>query len=123
MRKQDTDNPEWKNIKFMIFDAPLVKGTFRKRISVLEKKLAENPNNFVGMLKQQVCDDKEHLASLMDTIIGAKGEGVMLKDPESLYEGKRSYSLLKVKRFEDAEATVIGHHKGTGRCSGMCGAI
>lgn len=107
----------------MIFDAPLVKGTFRKRISVLEKKLAENPNNFVGMLKQQVCDDKEHLASLMDTIIGAKGEGVMLKDPESLYEGKRSYSLLKVKRFEDAEATVIGHHKGTGRCSGMCGAI
>ena len=47
----------------------------------------------------------------------------MLKDPKSLYEGRRSFSLLKVKRFEDAEATVIGHHKGTGRCSDMCGAI
>ena len=31
--------------------------------------------------------------------------------------------LLKVKRFEDAEAKVIGHLKGTGRCHNMCGAI
>ena len=47
----------------------------------------------------------------------------MLKDPKSLYENKRSYSLLKVKRFEDAEATVIGHVKGTGRLWNACGAI
>jgi len=59
----------------------------------------------------------------MDKILGVKGEGVMLKDPESEYEGRRSYSLLKVKKFDDAEATVIGHHRGTGRCTGMCGAI
>ena len=31
--------------------------------------------------------------------------------------------MLKVKRFEDAEATVIGHQKGTGRCTGMLGAL
>ena len=85
--------------------------------------MAEKPCDFVKMLKQTVCDDKEHLAKLMDQILGVKGEGVMLKDPDSQYEGRRSMSLLKVKRFEDAEATVIGHHKGTGRCSGMCGAI
>jgi DNA ligase-1 len=45
----------------------------------------------------------------MDEICGSKGEGVMIKDPKSKYERKRSYVLLKVKRFEDAEATVIGH--------------
>ena len=59
----------------------------------------------------------------MDRIIAQKGEGLMIKDPNSLYEGKRSNLLLKVKRFEDSEATVIAHHKGTGRCSNMCGAI
>ena len=59
----------------------------------------------------------------MDKICGGKGEGVMIKDPKSAYEGSRSYSLLKVKRFEDAEAKVIGHNKGTGRCLDMCGAI
>jgi DNA ligase-1 len=59
----------------------------------------------------------------MDKVIANKGEGLMIKDPNSLYEGKRSNMLLKVKKFEDAEATVIGHLKGTGRCSNMCGAI
>lgn len=53
----------------------------------------------------------------------AGGEGVMIKDPKSLYENRRSDKLLKVKKFDDAEATVIGHEKGTGRCSAMCGAI
>jgi DNA ligase-1 len=56
-------------------------------------------------------------------VIAKGGEGVMLRDPESKYEGKRSDKLLKVKKFDDAEATVIGHEKGTGRCSGMLGAL
>lgn len=47
----------------------------------------------------------------------------MIKDPDSLYEHKRSNALLKVKRFDDAEATVIGHVKGTGRLWNACGAI
>ena len=59
----------------------------------------------------------------MDSVLSEKGEGVMLKDPNSAYEGRRSNSLLKVKRFEDTEATVIGHLRGTGRCSDMTGAI
>jgi DNA ligase 1 len=59
----------------------------------------------------------------MDEILGEKGEGVMLKNKSSLYEGRRSYDLLKVKKFDDAEATVISHEKGTGRCSAMLGAL
>ena len=59
----------------------------------------------------------------MDEITGGKGEGVMIKDPKSRYEGRRSHSLLKVKRFEDAEAVITGHKSGTGRCEGMLGAL
>lgn len=59
----------------------------------------------------------------MKNVISLKGEGLMIKDPKSLYEAKRSNLLLKVKQFEDTEATVIGHQKGTGRCSGMLGAL
>lgn len=59
----------------------------------------------------------------MDEVCGQKGEGVMIKNLASQYENRRSYSLLKVKRFEDAEATVIAHNRGTGRCVDMCGAI
>jgi DNA ligase-1 len=59
----------------------------------------------------------------MDKVLLKKGEGMMLRDPLSKYEGKRSDTLLKVKKFDDAEATVIGHKKGTGRCSAMLGAL
>jgi len=75
------------------------------------------------MIKQTVCKSAEHLAVLMDEICGGKGEGVMLKDPKSDYERKRSFKLLKVKRFEDAEATVYGHQAGEGWCTGKCGAL
>lgn len=47
----------------------------------------------------------------------------MLRRPASLYEHRRSKSLLKVKTFSDEEARVIGHEGGAGRASGMCGAL
>lgn len=40
----------------------------------------------------------------------------MLRDPESTYELRRSDKLLKVKTFQDDEATVLAHEEGTGRC-------
>ena len=45
----------------------------------------------------------------MDKVLKLNGEGLMLKDPESFYEKKRSKKLLKVKKFDDDEAIVIGH--------------
>lgn len=107
----------------MVFDAPLVKGNFKKRIAVCETEIGKMTDTVCQLLPQTVCKSSEELASLMDKVLSDKGEGVMLKNPKSAYEGRRSESLLKVKRFEDTEATVIGHLRGTGRCSDMCGAI
>lgn len=59
----------------------------------------------------------------LEKVVAKKGEGLMIRDPNSYYEGRRSETLLKVKKFDDAEATVIGHLRGTGRCSDMLGAI
>jgi DNA ligase-1 len=36
----------------------------------------------------------------------------MLREPGSLYVGKRSMTLLKVKTFLDAEAKVVGYEPG-----------
>lgn len=58
-----------------------------------------------------------------DKVIDNGGEGMMLRDPESMYERKRSFALLKVKKFEDSEATVIGHEDGKGRLTCLIGAL
>ncbi len=47
----------------------------------------------------------------------------MLRKPNSPYTVGRSYDLLKVKTFEDAEATVIKHLPGSGKHAGRLGAL
>jgi DNA ligase-1 len=47
----------------------------------------------------------------------------MLRQPGSLYEAGRSRTLLKVKRWQDAEALVVGHEPGAGRHKGRLGAL
>jgi DNA ligase-1 len=51
------------------------------------------------------------------------GEGLMLRKPGSRYEVGRSFSLLKVKTFHDAEARVIEHLPGEGKHKGRLGAL
>jgi len=46
-----------------------------------------------------------------------------LRQPGSKYEFGRSETLLKVKRFLDAEARVIGYQPGKGKHSGKLGAL
>lgn len=67
--------------------------------------------------------DRAHLEEQLDKTLEKKGEGIMLRNPESLYENRRSKNLLKVKVFIDEEALVTGSEKGSGRCSDMMGAI
>ena len=47
----------------------------------------------------------------------------MLRKPDELYKSGRSYDLLKVKRFHDDDAVVIGTESGTGRNAGRVGAL
>lgn len=46
-------------------------------------------------------------------------EGVMIRNPRSVYEpGKRSNGLLKLKSFNTDEFTIVGVHEGSGRDAG-----
>lgn len=52
----------------------------------------------------------------------AKGyEGSILRDPAAHYKNTRSYSLMKFKDFDDAEATIIGYEMGQGKRYGTLG--
>ena len=47
----------------------------------------------------------------------------MLRQPGSRYEAGRSFTLLKVKTFHDADAKVVEHLPGSGRHAGRLGAL
>lgn len=59
----------------------------------------------------------------MKEVLAESGEGMMLRDPKSPYEFRRTKTMLKVKEFHDDEAVVLGKEKGSGRLSNMMGAL
>jgi DNA ligase-1 len=53
------------------------------------------------------CRGADHLKEYFDSILAKGGEGVMLREPQSLYKVGRSSSLRKYKNFVDSEVKVL----------------
>jgi DNA ligase-1 len=50
-------------------------------------------------------------------------EGIMIKDPDAVYECKRTHSWLKQKPFIEVSLSIVDFEEGTGRNVGRLGAI
>lgn len=120
--RRQTPDDRWEMVKFMVFDAPEAKGTFEMRMAFLQKALSSQSEQ-VQVVPQWVCKGKVHLRAERDRIVKAGGEGLMIRQPESVYESKRSGTLLKVKTHEDAEATIVGYKPGRGKFEGLVGSL
>ncbi len=53
-----------------------------------------------------------HMNRFMDEVLNEGGEGVMLRDPQSIWTPKRVKSLLKLKPFTDDQGTLTGFVSG-----------
>jgi len=120
--RSETPDDRWKRVHFMVFDAPQAKGTFEERMQFLRGTLPEG-NEFVRLVAQERCQGADQLMAERDRVVKRGGEGVMLRQPGSAYEPRRSATLLKVKPYDDAEATVIAHEPGKGKDAGKLGAL
>ena len=120
--RSETPDDRWKKVHFMVFDAPQAKGTFEERMQFLHATLSEG-NRFVRVVVQERCQGVRQLVAERDRVVKMGGEGLMLRQPESQYEPRRSSTLLKVKPYDDAEATVIAYETGKGKLAGKLGAF
>jgi DNA ligase-1 len=120
VRRQDASD-DWRHIQYVVFDAPALGFAFEERLEHCHQKLTLSDR--LAVLEHQRCDGVDHLRQELARVETMGGEGLMLRQPRSLYESGRSWSLLKVKSFHDAEAIVIGHQPGAGRHKGRLGAL
>mgnify|MGYP000166774392 CR=1 FL=1 len=113
----------WKTVKYLVFDTPdNGSAPFEKRMDVCRQAIGSN-NAVVQLVAQEVCRGNAHVEEKLQQIVAESGEGLMLRQPKSFYEGKRSKTLLKVKPSYDAEAIVIGYINGKGRNEGLVGSL
>lgn len=120
--RSETPDDRWTKVRFMVFDAPQAQGAFEERMQFLGATLPET-NRFVRVVMQERCRGITELLAERDRIVRLGGEGLMLRRPKSKYEPQRSPTLLKVKPYDDAEATVIAHEPGQGKFAGKLGAL
>ena len=122
VRRHD-QNELWREVCYQVFDAPACADTFEGRIAYAQEIVQERHSEFIIFDPQIRCEGMAHLHEELARILSIGGEGVMLRQPGSFYEPRRSGTLLKVKRFQDAEARIIGHQPGRGRHKGRLGAL
>ncbi len=122
VRRQDK-NDLWKEISFLIFDAPKVEDIFEARMAYIQQLVDESQPRYARAHTHERCRDTAHLREELARVEAMGGEGLMMRQPKSRYEVGRSSTLLKVKTFHDADAKVIEHLPGTGKHSGRLGAL
>ena len=122
VRRQDK-NDLWKEVRFLVFDAPAIADPFERRLAFVTECFASKPHAFARPHDHVRCIGIDHLRTELARVESLGGEGLMLRQPGSLYVAGRSATLLKVKNFRDAEAVVIGHQAGEGKHKGRLGAL
>ncbi len=122
VRSQDK-NELWREVRYLVFDAPAHGGPFEQRHEYFQEILADRKPPFASAHPHEECRGGDHLREELARVEALGGEGLMLRQPRSKYEIGRSATLLKVKSFLDAEGRVVGHKAGAGRHKGRLGAL
>ena len=123
VRHKQADPQAWKKVSFMIFDMPRSTETFTKRVALMAEITANSPSPYLKMIKQIRVQNNNELQKLLENVLAKGGEGLMLHKGTAHYQAKRSKDLMKLKKYQDAEAIVLKHLPGKGRNEGRLGAI
>jgi DNA ligase-1 len=107
-RKKSIVHPsEYGKIKFYVFDTPHVVAPYEKRHLFLQNNIPQYGNPNISLIPIQKCRGKKHLQNYLEEIILKKGEGIMLYNPDALYQPGRSKNVLKVKKYYECYVTFL----------------
>ena len=123
VRRLQPKAEEWRQIRFMLFDLPASGVPFSERIIRMRQLTRDTGSYHLAMVQQRPATDHEALLADLDRVLAAGGEGLMLHHGDSVYQAGRTAALLKVKTFQDAEATVVDYTPGKGKYQGQVGAL
>ncbi|OQR86599.1 DNA ligase (ATP) [Achlya hypogyna] len=116
------NSKNWAQLKFMVFDVPTMKEKpFEERLAYLKQRFAKC--EYVTVVDHKLCASEAALNAELARVEALGAEGVMLRQPGSMYVGSRSTTLLKVKSFSDDEAKIVGYEAGTGKHKGRTGSL
>lgn len=117
-----------KNPYFIMFDkfslAAFKRGyskiIFDKRYKYLKKI---KKTKYFEVLKQEKIKSGKYMEIMMQKSHKERWEGIIYRNGQAPYEGKRTKNLLKVKKFFEHEFKIIGTYEGENSLRGTLGGI
>lgn len=113
----------WRKIDFMLFDMPDAAGDYTKRYYNLVHFVESTSASHIKYIEHTPVLSERELLRYLDTLTGENGEGIMLRKITARYQAGRSNDLLKLKKYQDAEARVIGYKLGQGKYKHKMGSL
>lgn len=123
VRALHADASAWRQVRFMAFDLPASPQPFAARTRMLRALVTQTGLPQLQRIAQLHFTDRAQLEARLDALVARGGEGLMLHHALAHYRAGRTDGLLKFKRWNDAEARVVGYRPGKGKYVGMVGAL
>jgi DNA ligase-1 len=123
VRKVTPVDAEWREVRYMVFDAPNTAGKFATRASQLMDWVAQAGVPWLQVVAQSRTTDRKALQQLLQVTVQAGGEGLVLHRSDALWLPGRSDAVRKLKLQPDEDARVVAHIAGKGRNAGRMGAL
>ncbi len=123
VRQLRPDEANWQAVRYLVFDAPTVAGSFKSRWQSLEQVLAAVNQPWLQRVAQFEVSNAVELTQNLKTVVREGGEGLVLHRADAMWHPGRSDALFKLKPELDDEAQVLGYLPGKGRYAGMTGAL
>lgn len=109
-------------VQYHVYDLASSMGTQEVRAAELESMIgspAASRSPVLVPVLTEVAEDEDDLLAHFQRFLALGYEGAMARCLSGKYVGKRSYDLLKIKEFVDAEFMVVGVESGRGKMSGL----
>ena len=113
----------WRQVSFKVFDLTNSAKTFTQRFERIKQLVVASPSPYLSFIKQQQITTIVALENTLSAVINKGGEGLMLHHANAFYTIGRNPAVMKLKRYQDTEATIIGFSEGKGKYQGKVGAL
>lgn len=119
-------------LEFIVFDITPIEDYINKKSSIKYKDRLKLMNELIGdkgqyiklVEKFGITSDTNVIEEKLNEVVKNGQEGLILNTLNGEYEfGKRPKSLLKVKKFNEADVLCVGINEGDGRLKGTTGAL
>lgn len=77
----------------------------------------------IELVETHIVEDMNSVQNIFNDYLSNGFEGIILKDGQSIWENKRSKGQIKFKGEEECDLRIVDVEEGTGKYTGMLGAI